>query len=200
MKCNILKKTIIDDKEFLELMIVHLQAAVDMSEIIKKSSINDTILFFARNIIFNQSREINIMKTLYIENKYSKNKFNTTYKPFENTFKSLYPFIFENLQCDESHFNFSHSTNHHMNDLEYVKHMISHHNTALELSKLIIESTKNTQILALAQIISLDQSKEIFELYFLEKSINKHWTNLIIPLKGYNNLIIPLKGYNNLIN
>jgi hypothetical protein len=57
--------------------------------------------------------------------------------------------------------------------------MISHHNTALELSKLVIVSTKNSQILALAQIINLDQSKEIFELYFLEKSLNNYWRNFI---------------------
>jgi uncharacterized protein (DUF305 family) len=63
--------------------------------------------------------------------------------------------------------------------------MISHHNTALELSKLIIESTKNNQILALAETINLEQSKEIFELYFLEKSLNNHWRNSFIPFKNY---------------
>ena len=51
-----------------------------------------------------------------------------------------------------------------MIDSEYVAHMISHHNTALELSELIIVSTKNSQILTLEQLIILDQSKEIFEL------------------------------------
>ena len=75
-----------------------------------------------------------------------------------------------------------------MNDLEYVKHMISHHNTALELSKLIIESITNSKILAFAQIISIDQSKEIFELYFLEKALNQDWRNLFVPMKGFNNL------------
>jgi len=185
MKCNILKKPIINDKDFLETMIVHHQAAIDMSKIIKNSSTNDTILAFARNIIFNQSKEIYIMKTLYIENKYSINKTNTLNKPLRNTFESEYPKVFENLQCDESHFNFNHSSNHNMNDSQYVKHMISHHNTALELSKLIISSTKNSQILALAQNINLDQSKEIFELYFLEKSLKKHWRNSFVPFKNY---------------
>jgi len=62
-----------------------------------------------------------------------------------------------------------------MNDLEYVKHMISHHNTALKLSKLAIISTQNAQILGLAQTINVYQSKEIFELYFLEKSLHNFW-------------------------
>jgi hypothetical protein len=45
-----------------------------MSEIISKSSTNDVVLTIARNIIFNQNKEIFIMKTLYIENKYSINE------------------------------------------------------------------------------------------------------------------------------
>ena len=180
MSCSILNKKIIDDKEFLEAMIIHHQAAIDMSKLISKSSTNDTILAFARNIIFNQAREIYVMKTLYIENKYSKNEQNTSNKPLRNTFESDYPFIFQNLKCDESHFNFDHNMNHHMNDSQYVKHMISHHNTALELSKLIIVSTQNSQILTLAQTINLEQSKEIFELYFLEKSLNNYWKSNLL--------------------
>ncbi len=97
MSCSILNKKIIDDKEFLEAMIIHHQAAIDMSKLISKSSTNDTILAFARNIIFNQAREIYVMKTLYIENKYSKNEQNTSNKPLRNTFQSDYPFIFQNL-------------------------------------------------------------------------------------------------------
>jgi len=181
MKCIILKNTTINDKDFLATMIVHHQAAIDMSKMINKSSTNDTILDFARNIIFNQTKEIYFMKTLYNETECSLTKENTINKPLQNTFKSEYPSIFENLQCDESHFKFNHHNNHNIDDSQYVKHMISHHNTALELSKLVIVSTKNSQILTLAQIIHLDQSKEIFELYFIEKSLKTHWRNLFKP-------------------
>jgi hypothetical protein len=185
MSCNILKNKTINDKDFLKAMIIHHQAAVDMSKMINKSSTNDTILDFARNIIFKQSNEIYFMKTLYIETKDSINITNTNNKPLRNTFKSEYPIVFENLKCDESHFNFNHHSKHHMSDSLYVKHMISHHNTALELSKLLIESTNNSQILALAQTINLDQSKEIFELYFLEKSLKNHWRKSFKPFKNY---------------
>jgi uncharacterized protein (DUF305 family) len=181
MKCIILKNTTINDKDFLATMIVHHQAAIDMSKMITKSSTNDTLLDFARNIILNQTKEINYMKTLYNETKCSLIEKNTVNKPLQNTFKSEYPCIFENLHCDESHFNFNHHNNHNMDDSQYVNHMISHHNTALELAKLVIVSTKNSQILALAQIIHLDQSKEIFKLYFLEKSLKSHWRNLCKP-------------------
>lgn len=85
-----------------------------------------------------------------------------------------------------------------MTDSEYVTHMISHHNTALELSELIIVSTKNSQILTLAQLIILDQSKEIFELdvnkvllsppiIFKKKSLNNHW---IKTFKPFDNLLL----------
>ena len=105
MTCNILKNKTINDKEFLETMIVHHNVAVDMSKMITKLSTNDTILAFARNIIFNQTREIYFMKTLYIESKYLINEKNTTNTPLINTFKSEYPSVFQNLKCDESHFN-----------------------------------------------------------------------------------------------
>jgi uncharacterized protein (DUF305 family) len=58
MKCNILKNKTINDKDFLETMIVHHQAAIDMSKLINLSSTNDTILAFSRNIIFNQTKEV----------------------------------------------------------------------------------------------------------------------------------------------
>ena len=57
----------------------------------------------------------------------------TVNKPLKNPFKTNYPIVFQNLKCDESHFNFNHHDNHSMSDSEYVNHMISHHNTALEL-------------------------------------------------------------------
>ena len=125
------------------------------------------------------------MKTLYTETKNSINETNTLNKPLQNYFKTNHPCIFQNLKCYESHFKFNHHANHNMTDSEYVTHMISHHNTALELSKLIIVSTKNPQILAIAETINLEQSKEIFELYFLEKSLNTHWRNSFTPFKEY---------------
>lgn len=49
-------------------MIAHHQTAIIMSEIISKSTTNDIVLTTAINIIFNQNKEIFLMKTLYIEN------------------------------------------------------------------------------------------------------------------------------------
>ena len=179
MNCFMLKNNIINDKDFLKAMIIHHQVAIDMSKLISKSSSNNIILEKARNMIFNQTNEVNYMKTLYIDTKYSINEVNTKNKPLISTFETEYPIIYKNLKCDETHFKLDHHTNHNMSDLEYLKHMISHHNTALELSKLVIVSTKNSQILALAHIINLSQSKEIFELYFLEKSLKTNLHNFI---------------------
>jgi uncharacterized protein (DUF305 family) len=58
MSCNIITKKLINDSEFLETMIAHHQAAIDMSEIISKSSTNDIVLTTARNIILNQNKEV----------------------------------------------------------------------------------------------------------------------------------------------
>lgn len=162
-------------------MIIHHKAAVDMSKDILKTSRHDTILDFARKVILNQSYEINYMKSL-LNNK--KNKIINTENSNEllpNIFKIYYPNVYKNLVCEENHFKF-HS--HKMSDSMYVKHMIAHHNTAL-LSKLIVKSTKNQQIFALAQIIALDQTREIFYLSTLYKSIKNSWRNNINILYNY---------------
>jgi len=97
MSCNILKNNTITDKDFLETMIIHHKVAIDMSKLIINSSTNDAILSIARNIIFNQTKEIYFMKTLSIEINYSINEGVTTNKPFRNTFKLDYPTIFDFL-------------------------------------------------------------------------------------------------------
>jgi len=123
----------------------------------------------------------NYKNNLYIIKKHTINKIKINTKNFNevlpNIFKIYYPNVFKNLTCDESHFNFH---PHKMSDEMYVNHMISHHNTALELSKLIIKSTTNQQILVLAQIISLDQAKEIFYLSTLYKTIKTSWNTNIL--------------------
>ena len=81
MNCDILKNKTINDKKFLESMIVHHQVAIKMSEIISKSSTNDTILDFARNIIFKQSKEI---FELYFLEKSLNNHWRNSFIPFKN--------------------------------------------------------------------------------------------------------------------
>jgi len=180
MSCKILNKVSINDNEFLKSMIIHHKAAVIMSKLILKTSKVDIILDFARKIIINQSYEIDYMKSILNSNKKLKINTKNDNEVLPNIFKIYYPNIFKNLTCDETHFNF-HS--HKMSDSMYIKHMISHHNTAIELSKLIIRSTTNQQILVLAQIISLDQTKEIFYLSTLYKTIKANWnTNILYSL------------------
>jgi uncharacterized protein (DUF305 family) len=176
MSCKILNNTSINDNEFLKLMIVHHQAALGMSYSVLKTSRNDIILDFARKIIINQSYEVDYMKSLLSNIKKLKVNTQTYNEPLPNLFKIYYPDIYKNLTCNESHFNFH---PHNMSDSLYVEHMIAHHNTALLLSKLIIRSTSNQQILALAQIITLDQAKEIFYLSTLLKSIKTSWQNKV---------------------
>jgi hypothetical protein len=182
MSCKILNRTSINDNEFLESMIIHHKAAVIMSKLILKTSKIDTILDFARKIIINQSYEIDYMQSLLDNIKKIKTNKRNNNDVLPNIFKIYYPDVFKNLECDESHFHFH---PHHMSDSMYIKHMISHHNTALELSKLIIKSTSNHKLFVLAQIISLDQTKEIFYLSTLYKSIKTSWQNKVNFL--YNN-------------
>ena len=69
-------------------------------------------------------------------------------------------------------------TDHKLTDKEYINHMIAHHKSGVELSKLVMKSTKEPKILTLAQNIILDQEKEMFELTYLYNCIKYNWRQI----------------------
>ena len=50
------------DKDFLEMMIMHHQGAVDMAKVVERRSKNDKIREFAKKIMESQQKEIEQMK------------------------------------------------------------------------------------------------------------------------------------------
>jgi uncharacterized protein (DUF305 family) len=205
MSCKILDKNTISDKEFLELMIKHHNVAIKMSQLIQMNSNDDYILNYARKIIYNQSMEVRLMENLLksmpnIQNKKSCNCFNNA---ITGRISELYPGIFSNIKCADSHFenfgntpiqlmedcNYEKLPNKHietfipnlsnksidsipdLTDKEYVDHMVAHHNSGIELAKLVLKTTQEPKILMFAQNIILDQEKEMFELAHLHNCI-----------------------------
>ena len=199
MSCNILSKNFINDKDFLNLMIKHHNVAIKMSQLIQINSSDDYILNYARKVIYNQSNEVVLMERLLNS---IPNVQNEKSQYFKNSILStrvneLYPGIFSNFKCDNSHFeNFGNipiqmtmdseyellsdkqnkkihnvklHEKHKLTNKEYVDHMVSHHKSGVELATLVIKSTKEPKILAFAQNIVLDQEKEMFELVNLYK-------------------------------
>ena len=66
-----------------------------------------------------------------------------------------------------------------LTDTDYITHMVSHHKTGIELSKLAIRSTTEPKILNLAQTILLEQEKEMFILVNLNNCIKYNWRKII---------------------
>ena len=72
--------------------------------------------------------------------------------------------------CDPSFFEMNHTNVHDMTDEMYIQHMIPHHQVAVDMSKIILKTTKNDFIIDLAYKIIQNQQLEISNLYYLSKS------------------------------
>ena len=64
-------------------------------------------------------------------------------------------------------------------DTDYINHMVSHHKTGIELSKLVMRTTTEPKILNLAQTIVLEQEKEMFILINLNNCTKYDWRKII---------------------
>ncbi len=86
-----------------------------------------------------------------------------------------------NHNMNHSNHNMNHS-NHNMNsnpctdkltDLEYLEHMIPHHQVAIDMSELLIPNTNNPQILDLCRNIIRIQSYEIWEMSMMKNKLSE---------------------------
>ena len=59
-----------------------------------------------------------------------------------------------------------------LTDIEYLEHMIPHHQVAIDMSNLLIPSTKNPIMLHLCRDITRKQSYEIWEMTMMKKNIS----------------------------
>lgn len=206
MSCKILSKDKISDKEFLELMIKHHNIAVKMSKLIQMSSKDDFILDYARKVIYNQVEEVILMERFLksIPNIQTEKSCNCGNTLISANLEKLYPGIFSNIKCDDTHFEDfgnsplqmrvesefeiigKHNENENKNEKkmnhnleltekEYVDHMVAHHKSGVDLAKLLLKSTKEPRLLLLAQTIIFDQEKEMFQLNFLYNCIKYNW-------------------------
>jgi len=59
-----------------------------------------------------------------------------------------------------------------LTDIEYLEHMIPHHQVAVDMSNLLLPSTKNPIMLHLCRDITRKQSYEIWEMAMMKKKIS----------------------------
>ena len=170
------------DEEYIQHMIPHHEVAVYMSQNHLNNTTNPIILNILRNIIRIQTYEINMMKDASVNgdkmsllnDEMSLNgvKMNKTYKASQGDFTAPNKYAITNTFCDPSFFNVNHNSHmiEHMTDEMYIKHMIPHHQVAVDMSKRILKTTTNDFIIYLAYRIIRAQQSEIAELYNLENS------------------------------
>ena len=84
------------------------------------------------------------------------------------------------LSNNKEYFN-EEACSHEITDEEYLRHMIPHHQVAVDMSKKLLENTKNDFMIHLAYRIIQAQQNEIILLNdLLDKKNYKHNSNLLI--------------------
>ena len=156
------------DIEYLEHMIPHHQVAIDMSVMLQPKTSSDIMLTLCREIIRKQSYEIFEMERmkkytgdLFSKDQWIKEKVHTKLDRWN-------PIMSKSADgtCNPLFF----KPNDHskmMNDMiiteaSYLKHMIPHHQVAIEMSKRLLLHTNNSYLLDFCRKLILDQQGEIF--------------------------------------
>ena len=177
----------LSDIEYLDHMIPHHQVAIDIS--IKLQSITKSPFMheLLRKLIFNQKNEILLMKILKrnIPNNISGKQLKTKYyQPTNSDFKKPNTIGLTNIYCDPHFFNpkehMEHMKHMKLNDISYIKHMIPHHQVAVDMSKVLLKNTKSDIMIYLAYRIIRSQQAEVISLNeYLNESTFMNQTNLI---------------------
>jgi len=167
-------------------MIPHHQVAVDISiELQKKSPIMRKIL---RELIWTQKYEIQLMKELLynLPKKVShKNRMMRDYTITNSDFMKPNKVEVTNTYYDPHFFNPEEHKKHmlkmKLTDEMYIKHMIPHHQVAVDMSKKLLLNTKNDFMINFAYRIIRSQQQEIVLLNDLLKEGNIYYKSTILP-------------------
>ena len=155
--------------EYLEHMIPHHQVAIDMSNLLAKSSQNPQMLHMCRDIIRQQSYEIWEMDSM--KKNLSDSMFNSENGSSDNictTLDRYYPIISKSKDgnCNPLFFKPNDHTKmmQHMKITEksYLEHMIPHHQVAIDMSKRLLLHTNHSYLLLFCRTLIIDQQGEIF--------------------------------------
>ena len=179
------------DKEYLEHMIPHHQVAVDISILLQKKTKNPEMQHILRKIIWVQNYEIQLMRVMaksLPENDMSTSKIDMR-RSYTITIGDLTKpnkVGLTKTYCDPHFFDPKKHMEHmtHMMKLDdkmYIKHMIPHHQVAVDMSKVLLKNTKNDFMIYLANRIIRSQNAEIILLNdMLSKKRYSHQSKLII--------------------
>jgi len=182
---NICAKNL-SDTEYLKHMIPHHQVAIDISIQLQKISKNSSMHNILRKLIWTQKYEIELMKRILKEQSknLSKIDFNTFYDSTTTDYIKPNKLGLTNTYCDLLFFNPKKHNDHlgHMklDDIMYIEHMIPHHQVAVDMSKVLLQNTKNDFMIYLAYRIIRSQQEEIILLNDFKDNIYNNKSELII--------------------
>ena len=156
------------DLEYLDHMIPHHQVAIDMSVMLQPRTSSDIMLTLCREIIRKQSYEIFEMEQMkkYTGDLFSKDPW--TKEKVVTKLDRWNPIMSKSADgtCNPLFF----KPNDHskmmggmiINDDSYLKHMIPHHQVAIEMSKRLLLHTNNSYLLDFCRKLIIDQQGEIY--------------------------------------
>ena len=158
----------LSDKEYLQHMIDHHQVAVDMAEKLKTVSYMPFMLEIARNISYTQTYEIWIMKMMFDGGIPNISLFDKKFKIWNPKYltKCYYPnmAIDKNAKCEHHFFIPDKKMLMHINNKNFLEHMIPHHQVAIDMSHRLLLHTKNPNLLEFANHIIHNQQDEIWNM------------------------------------
>tara|TARA_X000000950_G_scaffold270597_1_gene350577 strand:- start:829 stop:1491 length:663 start_codon:yes stop_codon:yes gene_type:complete len=168
----------LSDNEYLEHMIPHHQVAIDISVLHQKKSKNPEMQDILRKIIWIQNYEVKLMKDMINlpKNDMSTSKINmdTNYTVTVGDLTKPNVVGLTKTYCDPHFFDpkkhMEHMKHMKLNDKMYIKHMIPHHQVAVDMSKVLLKNTKNDFMIYLANRIIRSQNEEII---LLNDMLNK---------------------------
>ena len=175
----------LSDIEYLEHMIPHHQVAVDISIMLQKKTKMPKMQEILRKLIWTQNYEINIMKD--IKNQMVNDNILKNYGNYISLYLDLVKpnkLGLTQTYCDPMFFDpekhGKHMEHMELDDNMYIKHMIPHHQVAIDMSKVLLKNTKNSFMIYMAYRIIRSQQEEIILLNDLLNQKYKHKSNLII--------------------
>lgn len=143
MSMSNMANLVTDDKTFLENMIPHHQEAIDSSQKVVISTSNTDLKTFAQNVITDQTKEIEQMKSWYKSWYDADYKTNTNYQAMMTDMNGK---IGKDL------------------DQSYIKGMISHHQGAIQMAQKALTVVTRSENKTLANTIITNQTKEVIQL------------------------------------
>ncbi|MEI0491967.1 DUF305 domain-containing protein [Brachyspira intermedia] len=147
------QKTANIDADFLFNMIPHHKGAILSSQKLLETTKNEKLIELANNIITEQNKEVTEFDALIKE----LNAKNTDYSDIDTeAIGNDMQLIMDNMMADMSAIEITGD-----NDIDFLKGMIPHHQAAIDVSKKILEYTKDDKIKEIANRIIKAQEKEI---------------------------------------